>query len=113
MAGMPHFADCEFDGAFPLARLAFSDEHFPGSVELLAFNPLIPTDTFDSSLPAAFFTILIRNDTQEAIEYTVAFSLRNFFTETGAGTSISGSGGPKGAVSLEHRRTGIPRTTAI
>ena len=84
MAGMPHFADCEFDGAFPLARLAFSDEHFPGSVELLAFNPLIPTDTFDSSLPAAFFTILIRNDTQEAIEYTVAFSLRNFFTETGA-----------------------------
>lgn len=84
MAGMPHFTDCEFDGAFPLARLAFSDEHFPGSVELLAFNPLIPTDTFDSSLPAAFFTILIRNDTQEVIEYTVAFSLRNFFTETGA-----------------------------
>ena len=39
LGGMPHFRDCEFEGAFPFAEIHFSDEAFPGRVSLNAFNP--------------------------------------------------------------------------
>ena len=55
MAGFPHFENCEFDGEFPVANINFSDEKFPASVKLTAFNPFIPGDDKNSSIPAAFF----------------------------------------------------------
>jgi len=81
MAGMPHFERCVFTGEFPVARLDFSDRHFPGAVRLTAFNPFIPTNADDSSLPAAFFTVRLENDTAEPLTYTVAFSACNFFAK--------------------------------
>src|SRR4030095_2292029 len=36
LIGIPHFRNCRFDGRFPAARLSFSDERFPGLVELEA-----------------------------------------------------------------------------
>ena len=32
LAGFPHFKKVEFEGEFPIARLTFSDEAFPGKV---------------------------------------------------------------------------------
>jgi non-lysosomal glucosylceramidase len=77
LGGLPHFQNVEFHGSFPLAELRFSDPSFPGRVTLTAFNPFIPLNDRDSSLPAAFFTIGIRNDTARAIDYTAAFAIRN------------------------------------
>lgn len=54
MAGFPHFEAVTFDGEFPIATLKFGHKKFPGSVEMEAFNPLIPTNEDDSSIPAAF-----------------------------------------------------------
>ena len=33
MAGMPHFREHYFEGEFPMARMGFQDERFPGKVE--------------------------------------------------------------------------------
>ncbi len=77
MQGFPHFRDCTFTGEFPIAGVAFADESFPGRVTLTAFNPLIPRNDRDSSLPAAFFEIAVTNTGREALEYTVAGTLRN------------------------------------
>ncbi len=55
MAGVPHFQQVTFTGEFPFATLRFEDEKFPGIVELIAFNPFIPLNDKDSSIPAAFF----------------------------------------------------------
>lgn len=77
LSGLPHFRNTEFRGGFPFAELAFRDPKFPGRVTLTAFNPLIPLNDKDSSLPAAFFTIAIRNDSRQPIDYTVAFTVRN------------------------------------
>ncbi len=77
LAGFPHFRNVEFDGAFPMANLTFKDEDFPAIVRLCAFNPLIPHDDFNSSLPAAFFEWEIENATDEEIEYILAFSVEN------------------------------------
>ena len=77
MAGFPHFREVEFRGEFPIAQLAFIDTSFPGRVSMLGYNPYIPTNDGDSSIPAAFFEIEVENTTEQAIEYTVACSLSN------------------------------------
>ena len=77
LAGFPHFRNLRFEGTFPIARLTYEDEDFPAIVRLCAFNPLIPQDEFNSSLPAAFFEWEIENTTDEEIEYALAFSVQN------------------------------------
>lgn len=82
MAGFPHFRELEFNGEFPIAELDFADERFPGRVKLTAFNPFIPCDEDNSSIPAAFFEIEIENSDSEDVEYRVALSVRNPFEKS-------------------------------
>ncbi|MBO9610791.1 MAG: hypothetical protein J7639_32875 [Paenibacillaceae bacterium] len=77
MAGMPHFAETSFIGEFPIAEMTFKDAAFPGDIRLTAFNPFIPLQEDDSSLPAAFFEWEIANPTEDAIRYTIALSAGN------------------------------------
>jgi non-lysosomal glucosylceramidase len=77
LAGMPHFREVEFSGEFPFADLSFLDESFPGKVSLEAFNPFIPLDDRDSSIPGAFFEIGVKNTTAQKLAYTVSLSLGN------------------------------------
>ena len=77
MGGYPHFRDVAFDGTFPLANLTFTDPDFPATVRLCAFNPLIPHQEDDSSIPAAFFQWEIENTTEESVEYALACSVCN------------------------------------
>lgn len=83
LAGLPHFRTCSFTGEFPIANLAFTEERFPGQVEMTAFNPFIPTNEDDSSIPGAFFTITIENTTDKALDYSVAFTASNLYTKKG------------------------------
>ena len=77
MAGFPHFRNLTFTGSFPTAKLDFADEHFPGTVSLEAWSPFIPLEADDSSIPAAGFTITAENTSDEALDYTFAFSVSN------------------------------------
>ncbi len=77
MAGYPHFDNCEFDGEFPIANIAFSDKNFPASVKLTAFNPFIPGDDKNSSIPAAFFTVELTNNTDTETKYSALFTVAN------------------------------------
>lgn len=75
LTGLPHFNRVDFRGEFPLAELSFHDQTFPGSIQLLAFNPFIPTNEDDSSIPAAFFEFSITNPTDQTITYTLVGAL--------------------------------------
>lgn len=77
MAGYPHFKNVAFDGTFPVARVTFEDEDFPGAVRLCAFNPFIPNEEDDSSLPCAIFKWEIENTTDSRLEYSLAFTVQN------------------------------------
>ena len=79
MAGFPHFGHLSFKGEFPIAELTFEDENFPGVIKLTAFNPFIPLDEDNSSIPAAFFKIEIENHTGEDYSYMVSLSVTNPF----------------------------------
>ena len=77
MQGFPHFRDAVFTGEFPVATVELIDDTFPGKVTLTGWNPLIPRNDKDSSLPAAFFEIAVCNTGDKPMEYTVAGTLRN------------------------------------
>lgn len=79
LCGFPHFENVEFNGEFPVASLNFKSDTFPGNVTMNAFNPFIPLDADNSSIPAAFFEIEVENITNESIKYQVAFSVENPF----------------------------------
>ena len=75
LAGLPHFAQTTFDGRYPFATVGFKDRTFPGQVTMQAFNPFIPLNDQDSSIPAAFFEFTITNTTRQTLTYTLAGSL--------------------------------------
>lgn len=79
LTGLPHFSEVSFRGEYPLADLDFVDGRrpFPGAVQLRAFNPLIPLNDKDSSIPAAFFEFTVTNTTDEALTYTLVGVLNN------------------------------------
>ena len=84
MSGVPHFEHCTFTGTYPVATLDFSDDNFPATVSMTAFNPFIPLNEDDSSIPGAFFEITIQNTSALTVDYTAALSLGNpFDKETG------------------------------
>ena len=77
MCGFPHFRHVEFNGEFPMASLQFQDAYFPATVKMTAFNPFIPCDAKNSSIPAAFFEIEVKNTADEPLKYQVALSVAN------------------------------------
>jgi uncharacterized protein (DUF608 family) len=77
IAGFPNFRESEFTGEYPFATIRFRDRHFPGAVVLTAFNPLIPLNEKDSSIPGAFFEITFENPTSHPVDYTAAFAVGN------------------------------------
>lgn len=81
MSGFPHFKKVKFDGKFPIATLTFEDDDFPARVILNAFNPFIPLDADNSSIPAAFFDIKVESFLDN-IKYTLVFSAENPFQST-------------------------------
>lgn len=81
LAGMRHFRDTQMKGEFPIATIDYRDPDFPGTVQMTAFNPFIPSNDADSSLPAAFFEFTITNTGDVSLDYTLAFTCNNPFAE--------------------------------
>ena len=81
MCAFPHFKKVRFNAQFPIATLTFEDDNFPAKVILKAFNPFIPLDADNSSIPAAFFDIEIKSFADD-VKYTVILSVQNPFGTT-------------------------------
>lgn len=81
MCAYPHFSNVSFKGEFPIAEITFTDDDFPAEVKLEAFNPFIPLDSENSSIPAAFFNVKVKS-LVDGVKYTVIFSVNNPFKKT-------------------------------
>jgi uncharacterized protein (DUF608 family) len=86
-AGLPHFREATFVGEFPIARIEFKDPKMPLDVTLEAFNPFIPHNDKDSSLPIAIFLVHLSNPTDKTVRTTLFANLENRLgqPETGGG----------------------------
>jgi len=79
LAGVPHFKTSTFTGTYPIAEIDFIDDGFPATVKMVAFNPLIPSNEFDSSLPSAFFEFEIQNTSNKKLTFSLAMSCNNYY----------------------------------
>ena len=76
-AGLPHMQQCRFLGRYPFCELSFSDPHMPVKATVTAYNPLIPHNVDDSSIPGAVFLFRIENPTEREVEVSLLANLHN------------------------------------
>jgi uncharacterized protein (DUF608 family) len=75
--GVPRFAECRFDAAYPLGQVHLSDPEVPLAVTLQAFTPLIPGDADASGYPAAVLRYVLHNPTDAPLTAAVCGSVPN------------------------------------
>ncbi len=75
--GLPHFRKVTFRGEFPIAIVTLSDPSFPVKVVLEAFNPFIPLNSKDSSIPAAILRYHFKNESDRTLKMLVLGNLTN------------------------------------
>jgi uncharacterized protein (DUF608 family) len=83
--GLPHFAECVFRGEYPFADLDLADPSTPIKVSLRAYNPFIPLNGNDSSIPTAIFRFTLQNTGEQTVEVSLAASLLNAVGYEGRG----------------------------
>ena len=77
LTGCPRFAETFCSGTFPVTEFEFKDSDVPVKLTLTAYNPFIPLDVENSSLPAAFFNWKLVNPCQHPVEVSLCFNLSN------------------------------------
>ncbi|MGJ8743550.1 GH116 family glycosyl-hydrolase [Polaribacter sp.] len=76
--GLPRFDKASFQTAYPFGQVLLSDSKVPVEVTVGAFNPLIPGNTEDSSLPMAILSYKVKNTSNKAITISIAGNIPNF-----------------------------------
>ncbi|HYW96899.1 MAG TPA: GH116 family glycosyl-hydrolase, partial [Bacteroidales bacterium] len=79
LAGIPRFESCHFVPEFPYATVILEDPDVPLKATLKAWNPFIPLDTDNSSLPLAVFSWKITNTGKDTVKTALAFNMGNPF----------------------------------
>ena len=74
LAGLPRFASCEFETAYPFGRVRLADPGFPVVASVEAWNPLVPGDEEASGLPLAVFRVGITSAASESLSVSVMLS---------------------------------------
>ena len=82
--GLPRFSSASFDAAYPFGQVNLDDDYLPISVKIKGFNPMIPGDVANSSIPIAILKYEITNRTGAPMEVAVCGTLRNFIGQDGS-----------------------------
>ncbi len=81
--GLPRFKNVTFDAAYPFGQVNLSTPQLPLKVKIKAFNPLIPGDVDNSSIPIAIIDFEVTNRSDEEIAFSICGSMQNFIGEDG------------------------------
>ncbi|MFQ6096799.1 MAG: GH116 family glycosyl hydrolase [Armatimonadota bacterium] len=98
--GLPHFRRASFSGQFPLATVALDDPTVPLDVSIEAFNPFIPLNDRDSSIPIAILLFHLRNRSKQAVTATVFGNLTNVIGDPKAINRTNAARRSRGIVGL-------------
>jgi len=88
--GMPRFRSASFGAAYPFGSVTLTDPDMP-TVDVEAFNPLIPADLGASSIPAVVLRYRITNDTENEMRVSIAASFENFVGADGTANVVGGN----------------------
>ncbi len=76
--GLPRFAKAIFETSYPFGRSHLIDPNMPVDVTVTGFNPLIPGDADNSSIPMAVLTYSVTNKTDRPISVSLCGNIKNF-----------------------------------
>lgn len=76
--GLPRFGKATFKAAYPFGQVSLSDDNLPVDVVIGAFNPLIPGNIDDSSIPMVVLNYTVKNTSNKQISISLAGSIQNF-----------------------------------
>jgi len=77
LQGVARFDEAVFRGEYPFAWLELQDKQVPLKVSLEAFNPFIPLEVDDSSIPVAVFNWTIENPTKKPVDVGLMATMQN------------------------------------
>lgn len=91
--GLPHMREGTFAGEYPFAHISFADPDIPLDVSLEAYNPFIPLNPDDSSIPVVILRVLLYNPGPRPVRATLAASLLNAVGYPGNGSFFTAEQG--------------------
>lgn len=77
LAGLKRFDGGELSAAYPFVRVKLKQEELPLQVEMTAFTPFIPLDSFNSGLPGGYITYTVKNNGSKACDVSICGSFAN------------------------------------
>lgn len=84
LMGVSRFPHVQFEASYPFGRVRLEDrEDVPLLVDIEAFNPLIPKNTLDSSLPLGLLTLTLTNPTTSPVNASVTLLMTNIIGTDG------------------------------
>lgn len=76
--GLPRFRSAVFQGEYPFGTVELSDPALPLAVTITGFNPFIPLDDKNSSLPCAVLEYTFYNPTGTAAPFEFSYHISHF-----------------------------------
>jgi uncharacterized protein (DUF608 family) len=76
--GLPRFNKATFKTAYPFGQAYLSDRNLPVEVVVGAYNPLIPGNIDDSSIPMVILNYKVKNISDKDISISLAGTIQNF-----------------------------------
>lgn len=73
--GFPRFQSCLFKGEFPFGQAKIGDAAVPLQVTVTAWNPFIPLDDKNSSIPCVILEYAFHNASQHPVEFEFSYHL--------------------------------------
>jgi len=89
--GLPRFANVTFDAAYPFGQVNLQTPQVPVHVKIKAFNPLIPGDIDNSSIPIAVIDFELINTSNKDVPFSICGTMQNFIGEDGSGGRSAGN----------------------
>ena len=83
--GFPHFDEAEFLARFPFGIITLRDKKLPLEVRMSGWNPFIPTDPDNSSLPVGAIEYHFRNTSSRSLDLVFSYNSKNFMKQSGDG----------------------------
>ncbi len=89
--GMPRFREATFETAYPFGQVNLVTPQIPVNVKIKSFNPLIPGDIDNSSIPLAVLDFELENRSAKDISFSICGSMQNFIGEDGSNGKADGN----------------------
>ena len=82
--GLPRFSEATFEAAYPFGQVSLLSPQLPVNVKIKSFNPLIPGDADNSSIPLAVIDFELTNTSAKEIAFSICGTMQNFIGEDGS-----------------------------